>query len=192
MESSFSSKYYDSGLEKLVKYGQKHGVKRLLTKLKYEYAKHLFKAYGLKQAFPFVLQAVMIYSINHECLDLIELRCVCVCILAMLKKEAKVSKLNDDFYDHSQECGQPSQDLTVKTLWKCLHNRNNEKLIDTLKRLITKKKISLQVAEEPGTEKINEDTSKEVVIGDPATNNLVEDPVTGPDIQNSGSEQRRD
>ncbi|KII70271.1 hypothetical protein RF11_13511 [Thelohanellus kitauei] len=177
LSRSFSSKYYDKGLEELVKYAQKHGIPKLMTKLKYKYLKYLFKEKGIKQALTFY-DDVIRKSISWDQFgDWVELRCVCVCILAILRREGIVQISNDDVSKSPQDVENNFQNLSVQRFWECLKKRNIDGLEETVKRLSAKSEDPEAFIEDPVLEHVVEDPCKEQLNQDSGTEQVVKDPV---------------
>ncbi|KII73657.1 hypothetical protein RF11_16479 [Thelohanellus kitauei] len=99
-----------------------------------------------------LIQVIVYHMGSNPCLDLIELRCVCVCVLAILRKEADVDKQNDDVCKVSQECENTSENVSVNKLWECLRYRNIDGLEEAVKGLNTKSENTENVLEDQDTQ----------------------------------------
>ncbi|KII73902.1 hypothetical protein RF11_15603 [Thelohanellus kitauei] len=191
LSRSFSSKYYGKGLEKLVKYAQKHGIPRLLSKLKYKYMKYLFKEEGLKTALTFYQEVILYHRPWDLINDRIELSCVCVCVLAILRREANATKENEDVCELHQEVENNSQNLSAKCFWECLKKRNIEGLEEAVKRLSEMNECHERIIEDPVSEQVIEDPFNDDIMEDPGTKKLFEDSGTEQTVEDPGQNIRR-
>ncbi|KII73901.1 hypothetical protein RF11_15602 [Thelohanellus kitauei] len=188
---SFSSKYYVKSLEELVKYAQKHGIPKLLTKLKYNYMKYLFKEKGFKQALTFFDQVILKHQEWIQIDDLVELECVCICVLAILRREANATKENEDVCELHQEVENNSQNLSAKCFWECLKKRNIEGLEEAVKRLSEMNECHERIIEDPVSEQVIEDPFNDDIMEDPGTKKLFEDSGTEQTVEDPGQNIRR-